>query len=69
ILVLKDGNIIEKGTHASLLEKQGFYAELYNAQFSLGKSTKAAAANDSASDESSEELSEENLEAEKKPAQ
>ena len=69
ILVLKDGNIIEKGTHASLLEKQGFYAELYNAQFSLGKTAKATAASDEAVQESSEELSEENLEAEKKPAQ
>ncbi|MDE7215893.1 MAG: ABC transporter ATP-binding protein/permease [Clostridia bacterium] len=37
ILVLKDGDIVEQGTHAELLEKQGFYAELYNAQF-LGMS-------------------------------
>ena len=34
ILVMKDGNIIEKGTHDELLEKNGFYAELYNSQFS-----------------------------------
>ncbi|HIU66190.1 MAG TPA: ABC transporter ATP-binding protein [Candidatus Caccomorpha excrementavium] len=33
ILVLKDGNIIESGTHEELLAKGGFYAELYNSQF------------------------------------
>lgn len=33
ILVMKDGNIIEQGTHTELLEKKGFYAELYNAQY------------------------------------
>ncbi len=33
ILVMKDGKIIESGTHTSLLEKGGFYAELYNSQF------------------------------------
>ncbi|MFV0529651.1 MAG: ABC transporter ATP-binding protein [Lachnospiraceae bacterium] len=33
ILVLKDGNIIESGTHDRLLEDGGFYAELYNSQF------------------------------------
>ncbi len=33
ILVLKDGDIIEQGNHNQLLEKGGFYAELYNAQF------------------------------------
>ena len=33
ILVMRDGNIIEQGSHEELLEKQGFYAELYNAQF------------------------------------
>ena len=33
ILVMKDGNIIEQGTHTELLEKNGFYAELYNAQY------------------------------------
>jgi len=33
ILVLKDGDIIEQGNHAELLEKNGFYAELYNSQF------------------------------------
>ena len=33
ILVMKDGHIIEQGTHTALLEKGGFYAELYNSQF------------------------------------
>ena len=33
ILVLKDGDIIESGTHNELLAKNGFYAELYNSQF------------------------------------
>ncbi|PKM39270.1 MAG: ABC transporter [Firmicutes bacterium HGW-Firmicutes-9] len=33
ILVMKDGDIIESGNHAELLEKGGFYAELYNSQF------------------------------------
>lgn len=33
ILVLKDGDIVEKGNHEQLLEKGGFYAELYNSQF------------------------------------
>lgn len=33
ILVLKDGDIVEKGKHEQLLEKGGFYAELYNSQF------------------------------------
>ena len=33
ILVMKDGNIIEQGSHESLLEKGGFYANLYNSQF------------------------------------
>ncbi|MBB5263766.1 ATP-binding cassette subfamily B protein [Catenibacillus scindens] len=33
ILVLKDGDVIESGTHDELLEKGGFYADLYNSQF------------------------------------
>ena len=33
ILVMKDGHIIEQGTHESLLARHGFYAELYNSQF------------------------------------
>ena len=34
ILVMKDGNIIEQGTHEVLLEQGGFYSDLYNSQFS-----------------------------------
>ena len=34
ILVVKDGNIIEQGNHETLLKQNGFYAELYNSQFS-----------------------------------
>ncbi len=37
ILVMKDGNIIEQGNHASLLAKNGFYTELYNSQFAKGE--------------------------------
>lgn len=33
ILVLKDGDVIESGTHDELLQKNGYYAELYNSQF------------------------------------
>lgn len=33
ILVMKDGDIIEQGKHEELLERNGFYAELYNSQF------------------------------------
>jgi len=33
ILVMRDGDIVEKGTHENLLEQKGFYAELYNSQF------------------------------------
>lgn len=33
ILVMKDGRIIEQGTHDELLEKRGFYSELYESQF------------------------------------
>ena len=33
ILVMKDGDIIEQGTHEELLEKNGFYADLYRSQF------------------------------------
>ena len=35
ILVLKDGDVIEQGDHKELIKKKGFYAELYNSQFSL----------------------------------
>jgi ATP-binding cassette subfamily B protein len=35
ILVMKDGHIIEQGTHDTLLLKDGFYAQLYNSQFAV----------------------------------
>ncbi len=34
ILVVRDGNIVEQGGHKELLERKGYYAELYNSQFS-----------------------------------
>ena len=33
ILVVRDGNIVESGTHSQLLERGAFYSSLYNAQF------------------------------------
>ena len=33
ILVMKDGNIIEKGSHEELLKEGGFYSKLYDSQF------------------------------------
>ncbi|MDE6698255.1 MAG: ABC transporter ATP-binding protein/permease [Lachnospiraceae bacterium] len=35
ILVMKDGNIIEQGNHEELMDKNGFYANLYNSQFAV----------------------------------
>lgn len=35
ILVVRDGNIVEKGTHNDLMRKGGFYSELYNSQFEV----------------------------------
>ena len=35
ILVLKDGDVVESGNHKELIAKGGFYADLYNSQFSL----------------------------------
>lgn len=35
ILVMRDGHIIEQGTHESLLSQNGFYAQLYNSQFAV----------------------------------
>ena len=37
ILVMNQGDIIEQGTHEKLLEKDGFYANLYNSQFQEGE--------------------------------
>ena len=37
ILVMKDGDIVEQGTHDELLAKNGFYADLYNSQFEQGR--------------------------------
>jgi ATP-binding cassette subfamily B protein len=31
--VIREGDIVEKGTHEELLERKGFYADLYNSQF------------------------------------
>ena len=33
ILVMNDGNVVEQGTHKELMEKKGFYSELYNSQY------------------------------------
>jgi ABC-type multidrug transport system fused ATPase/permease subunit len=33
ILVMRDGNVVEKGTHGELMEMKGFYCELYNSQY------------------------------------
>ena len=38
ILVMNQGNVIEQGTHDELLEKKGFYADLYESQFSSEES-------------------------------
>ena len=35
ILVVRDGNIVEQGTHNELMRKKGFYSELYNSQFEV----------------------------------
>jgi ATP-binding cassette subfamily B protein len=35
ILVIRDGDIVEKGNHQELLAQKGFYAELYNSQFEM----------------------------------
>jgi ATP-binding cassette subfamily B protein len=35
ILVMKEGKIIEQGNHEELLQKDGFYAHLYNSQFAI----------------------------------
>ncbi len=33
ILVMRDGNVVEQGTHDELIVQNGFYAELYSSQF------------------------------------
>jgi len=33
ILVMRDGSIVEMGSHEALLQRNGFYAKLYNSQF------------------------------------
>ena len=33
ILVVRDGDIVEQGTHSALMAQNGFYASLYNSQF------------------------------------
>ena len=45
ILVMRDGKIIEQGTHDSLLARNGFYAKLYNSQFEGVDHDSPAAAN------------------------
>ena len=35
ILVMRDGNIVEKGSHEELMAKGGFYTSLYNSQFEV----------------------------------
>nr|WP_317283974.1 ABC transporter ATP-binding protein [uncultured Sellimonas sp.] len=42
ILVLRDGDIVEQGTHEELLARNGFYAELYNSQFEGGSTSMAS---------------------------
>jgi len=44
ILVMNKGTVIEQGTHAELLSRGGFYAELYNSQFTGGAAASAAGA-------------------------
>lgn len=43
ILVMNDGRIVEKGNHEELLARNGFYADLYNSQFTNGSSQKNVA--------------------------
>ena len=38
ILVMRDGNIVEQGKHEALLKQKGFYASLYNSQFTASAS-------------------------------
>ncbi|MGE5560285.1 MAG: ABC transporter ATP-binding protein [Chloroflexota bacterium] len=43
ILVMNEGTIVEQGTHRELLARRGFYAELYNSQFTASQGTSEAA--------------------------
>ncbi|MHB0876424.1 MAG: ABC transporter ATP-binding protein [Anaerolineae bacterium] len=45
ILVMRDGDIVEQGTHVELLARGGFYAELYNSQFDTNGTTEALPVN------------------------
>ena len=38
ILVMNHGSVIEQGTHAELMQKKGFYFDLYNSQFARSES-------------------------------
>ncbi len=42
ILVMNHGTIVEQGTHEELLEKGGFYADLYNSQFTAREAVEQA---------------------------
>ena len=42
ILCMKDGDIVEQGTHEELMEQGGFYAELYNSQFEAAAQDQAS---------------------------
>jgi len=42
ILVMRDGGIVEQGTHEDLLARKGFYAELYNSQFERAEEAAAS---------------------------
>jgi ATP-binding cassette, subfamily B, multidrug efflux pump len=42
ILVMRDGDIVEQGTHEELLARKGFYAEIYRSQFESGAEKEAS---------------------------
>jgi len=49
ILVMKDGDIVEQGTHDELLARNGFYADLYNSQFEQASSCYSSVIHESVS--------------------